>query len=228
MIELSVVLPCLNEAQTLGYCIETIQKTLNLHQIKGEIILADNGSTDQSIEIARQYGIQIVIEATKGYGATLQNGIKHAVGAYVIIGDSDKSYDFGELVTILTALRQGNQLVIGNRFKGQISPNAMPWLHQYVGNPVLSTIARLLFNIPLGDFHCGLRGFSRNAYLGWDVKSKGMEFASELIICAKLARANIAEVPVNLYPDGRNRAPHLNTWRDGFRHLRLIISKKFL
>lgn len=227
MIELSVVLPCLNEAQTLGYCIETIQQTLNLHEIKGEILLADNGSTDQSIEIARHYGVRIVVTTTKGYGATLQNGINNAVGTYVIIGDSDASYDFKELVAILEALRQGNQLVMGNRFKGNISPNAMPWLHQYVGNPVLSTLARILFDIPLGDFHCGLRGFSRNAYADWGVKSNGMEFASELIICAKLAGASIAEVPVSLYPDGRNRAPHLNTWRDGFRHLRLILSKKY-
>ena len=227
MIELSVVLPCLNEAQTLGYCIETIQQTLKLYEIKGEIVLADNGSTDQSIEIAKQYGVRIVVTTTKGYGATLHNGINNAIGKYVIIGDSDASYDFKELVAILEALRQGHHLVMGNRFKGNILPNAMPWLHQYVGNPVLSTLARILFDIPLGDFHCGLRGFNRKAYSGWNVKANGMEFASELIICAKLAGASITEVPVSLHPDGRNRAPHLNTWRDGFRHLRLILSKKY-
>lgn len=223
MIELSIVMPCLNEARTVGVCIEKAQRFLREHQIQGEILIADNGSTDGSQQIAERLGARVVAIAQKGYGSALQGGITAARGRYIIMGDSDDSYDFSSLMPFVEQLRAGYDLVMGNRFLGGIKPGAMPALHRYLGNPILSSIGRLLFRSPCGDFHCGLRGFTKEAAHKMDLRTEGMEFASEMVVKATLMNLRITEVPTTLSPDGRDRPPHLRSWRDGWRHLRFLL-----
>ncbi|WP_299224844.1 glycosyltransferase [uncultured Psychroserpens sp.] len=222
-IELSIVMPCLNEAETLATCITKAQTFLTSNQVSGEIIIADNGSTDGSIDIAKSHNARLVHVKQKGYGSALRAGINASNATYTIMADADDSYDFSHLMPFLKELRNGYDLVMGNRFKGGIEKNAMPFLHQYLGNPVLSFIGRLFFNIKIGDFHCGLRGFLNEAYAKLDLRTTGMEFASEMIVKAKLNKLKITEVPTKLSKDGRTRTPHLNTWSDGWRHLRFLI-----
>ncbi|MES2333562.1 MAG: glycosyltransferase family 2 protein [Pseudomonadota bacterium] len=224
MIELTILMPCLNEAETLASCIEKAKGFLARTGIKGEVLISDNGSTDGSREIAERHGAVVVPVAQRGYGAALAAGIAAARGRYVIMGDSDDSYDFSRLDGFLEHLRGGADLVMGNRFKGGIAKGAMPPLHRYLGNPVLSTIGRVLYRTPVGDFHCGLRGFSRAAILRLGLTSPGMEFASEMVMKASLGGLNIVEVPTTLSPDGRSRPPHLRSWRDGWRHLKLLVT----
>ncbi len=230
MKELTILMPCLNEEETLQKCIVKANKFLIDHSIDGEVLIADNGSTDSSIEIALSNHAKVVNIVEKGYGNALIGGILSSNSKYVIMGDSDDSYDFSELNPFLNELRLGADLVMGNRFKGGIKPNAMPFLHKYLGNPVLSFIGRLFFKAKIGDFHCGLRGFSREKMISLHLGCTGMEFASEMIVKASLNNYKIKEVPTILYPDGRSRPPHLRTWRDGWRHLRflLMFSPKWL
>lgn len=223
-VELSIVMPCLNEAETLATCINKAKSFLREQQIFGEVLIADNGSTDGSQKIAENLGARVVDIPEKGYGSALKGGINAAQGKYVIMGDSDDSYDFYNLTPFVEQLRAGHDLVMGNRFQGGIEKGAMPFLHRYLGNPVLSFIGRLFFNIPVGDFHCGLRGFSKEAYKKMELNTSGMEFASEMVVKASLKEMDIAEVPTTLSPDGRTRPPHLNTWRDGWRHLRFLMA----
>jgi glycosyltransferase involved in cell wall biosynthesis len=222
-VELTILMPCLNEAETIGVCVEKAQRFLATSGTSGEVLVADNGSTDGSIEIAQSLGARVVAVTTKGYGAALSGGIAAARGKFVIMGDADDSYDLFNLGPFLEELRAGRDVVMGNRFRGGIEPGAMPVLHYYLGNPVLSFIGRLLFGIPVKDFHCGLRGFRRSAILGLDLKTTGMEFASEMVVRSALQGLNIGEVPTTLKPDGRSRAPHLKTWRDGWRHLKFLL-----
>ncbi len=222
-VELSVVIPCLNEAETLASCIERAQRALRKNGIAGEIVVADNGSTDGSQAIAQRLGARVVPIETKGYGSALMGGITAARGRFVIMGDADGSYDLGQLMPFLERLRAGSDLVMGNRFAGGILPGAMPPLHRYLGNPILSSIGRLFFRSPCGDFHCGLRGFNRASILKLDLRTTGMEFASEMVVKATLHRMRIEEVPTTLSPDGRSRPPHLRSWRDGWRHLRFLL-----
>jgi glycosyltransferase involved in cell wall biosynthesis len=221
--ELSVVMPCLNEAETLAICIGKVHAFLESNNISGEIIVADNGSIDGSQLIAETHGARVVNVPTRGYGAALMGGIKEARGRYVIMGDADDSYSFNELAPFVAKLRKGYDLVMGNRFKGGIKPGAMPPLHKYFGNPVLTGIGRLFFDSSVGDFHCGLRGFSKSAIEGLDLQTTGMEFASEMVVKATLQKLNITEVPTTLSPDGRSRPTHLRSWRDGWRHLRFLL-----
>jgi glycosyltransferase involved in cell wall biosynthesis len=221
--ELSILMPCLNEAETLATCIKKAQKALDELGVTGEVIIADNGSTDGSPEIAASLGARVIHVAQKGYGSALLGGIKAARGKYIIMGDADDSYDFTKLSPFLENLRAGYDLVMGNRFKGGIAPEAMPLLHRYLGNPVLTGIGRLFFNSPCGDFHCGLRGFSKAAIQRLDLRTTGMEFASETVVKASLHGLRITEVPTTLSVDGRSRAPHLRSWRDGWRHLRFLL-----
>jgi glycosyltransferase involved in cell wall biosynthesis len=229
-IELSIVMPCLNEAETLETCIRKAMGFLREHGVSGEVVVADNGSTDGSQEIAARLGARVVPVERKGYGSALIGGIAAARGRYVVMGDADDSYDFTSLMPFLEKLREGYDLVMGNRFRGGIKPGAMPFLHKYLGNPVLTFIGRLFFGSPCGDFHCGLRGFSKDAVRVMDLRTTGMEFASEMVVKASLRRLRITEVPTTLSPDGRSRPPHLRTWRDGWRHLRflLLYSPKWL
>ncbi len=229
-LELTVVMPCLDEAETLSVCIEKAMNSLRKNNIKGEVLIADNGSTDGSQKIATELGARVVQVQEKGYGSALIGGIMSAKGSYVIMGDADDSYDFSSLLPFVEKLREGYELVMGNRFMGGISPGAMPPLHKYLGNPVLTGIGRVLFRSPSGDFHCGLRGFRRSSILKLDLRTTGMEFASEMVVKATLNNLRIAEVPTTLTPDGRSRAPHLRSWRDGWRHLRfmLLYSPKWL
>jgi glycosyltransferase involved in cell wall biosynthesis len=222
-IELSVVMPCLNERETVAVCVRKAIDALRDAGISGEVIIADNGSTDGSIELAVAEGARVVNIEQKGYGNALKGGILAAQGEFVLMGDSDDSYDFGHAPRFVEKLRAGYDLVMGNRFQGGISDNAMPFLHRYLGNPVLSGLGRLFFKSPCGDFHCGMRGFRRDSFLRMDIRSTGMEFASEMVVKATLLRMNVGEVPTTLQPDGRNRAPHLRTWRDGWRHLRFLL-----
>jgi hypothetical protein len=222
-VELTILMPCLNEAATVGRCVGKARGFLQGSGIAGEVLVADNGSSDGSRELAAQAGARVIEVPRRGYGAVLAAGIAAARGRYVIMGDADDSYDFTRLEAFVEKLRQGHPLVMGNRFRGGIRPGAMPLLHRYLGNPVLSFIGRLLFRSPVGDFHCGLRGFDRAAVGALDLRTAGMEFASELVVKAALAGWNIAEVPVVLHPDGRGRPPHLRSWRDGWRHLRFLL-----
>jgi hypothetical protein len=222
-LELSVVLPCLDEAETLADCIAQARETLEAERIAGEIIVADNGSTDGSAEIAARMGARVVHVERRGYGSALMGGIAAARGRYVIMGDADRSYDFRHIPRLLDELRRGADLVMGNRFQGGIRPGAMPPLHRYLGNPVLTFIGRLFFKSPCGDFHCGFRGFRKASYERMDLRSTGMEFASEMVVKATLFGMRIAEVPTTLSPDGRSRPPHLRSWRDGWRHLRFML-----
>jgi len=223
-LELTVLMPCLNEAETLATCIRKVQAWLDENGVNGEVLIADNGSTDGSQAIATEMGARVVHVSAKGYGSALLGGITAARGKYVIIGDADDSYDFTNLGPFLEKLRAGYELVMGNRFKGGIKPGAMKALHKYLGNPVLSGAARMMFREKkIGDFHCGLRGFSRDAAMRMDLRTTGMEFASEMVVKASLQKMRIAEVPTTLSPDGRSRPPHLRSWRDGWRHLRFLL-----
>jgi hypothetical protein len=221
--ELTILMPCLNEALTVESCIRKARGYLEGHSIIGEVLIADNGSTDGSQLIAQTAGARVVQVGGKGYGAALIGGIEAAKGRYVIMADADDSYDFTDLDGFIDDLRRGSKLVVGNRFKGAIMPGAMPLLNRYVGNPILSFIGRTLFASPVGDFHCGMRGFDKGAILELKLHSTGMEFASEMIVKASLARLQITEVPITLSRDGRQRPPHLRRWRDGWRHLRLML-----
>ncbi len=221
--ELTILMPCLNEAETLAICIDKALAYLRRSGVGGEVLIADNGSTDGSQAIAEAHGARVVPIAERGYGSALRGGIKAARGRFVIMGDSDDSYDFSALDPFVARLRDGWQLVMCNRFQGGIKPNAMPPLHRYLGNPVLTGIGRLLFRSPCGDFHCGLRGFDRAAILSLDLQTQGMEFASEMVIKATVSRLRLTEVPTTLSPDGRSRPPHLRSWRDGWRHLRFLL-----
>lgn len=223
MLELTILMPCLNEAETLERCIVKANNYLKESGVKGEVVIADNGSTDGSQEIARRNGARVVDVPVRGYGAALGAGIANAHGKYVIMGDSDDSYNFSKLDGYVEKLREGYELVMGNRFKGGIAPGAMPPLHRYLGNPVLSFIGRLFFKIAAKDFHCGLRGFSRDAILGLNLRTTGMEFASEMVVKSSLNKLKIAEIPTTLDKDGRSRPPHLRTWRDGWRHLTFLL-----
>ncbi|MHB1122743.1 MAG: glycosyltransferase family 2 protein [Ramlibacter sp.] len=222
-VELTVLMPCLNEARTAAACVMAARRFLKDSGVAGEVLVADNGSTDGSQALVRQAGARVIDVPRRGYGAALGAGIAAARGRFVVMGDADGSYDFTSLLAFVDRLRGGAQLVMGNRFQGGIAPGAMPWLHRYLGNPVLSFIGRLFFRVPIGDFHCGLRGFSRDAMLGLGLVSPGMEFASEMVAKAALAGLPIEEVPTTLRPDGRDRPPHLRTWRDGWRHLRFLL-----
>ncbi len=221
--ELTVVLPCLNEARTLAACIREATTAVRHGGIAAEIVVADNGSTDDSPAIAAREGATVVAVAPRGYGNALRAGIAAARGRFVVMGDADASYDFGQIPLIVEKLRGGSDLVMGNRFRGGIADGAMPWKNRYLGNPFLSWIGRRLFRTPVGDFHCGLRGFSAEAYRRMDLRTTGMEFATEMIIKASLLGLRIAEVPSVLRPDGRGRPPHLRPWRDGWRHLRFML-----
>lgn len=229
-LELTILMPCLDEAETLAICIRKAQDFLTSRGITGEVLIADNGSTDGSQAIAESEGARVVAVSEKGYGAALLGGINSAKGQYVIMGDADDSYDFSKLDAFVDRLRDGADLVMGNRFKGGIAKGAMPLLHRFLGNPVLSFLGRAFFKIKTGDFHCGLRGFKRNAILKLGLQTSGMEFASELVVKSALAKLRIDEVPTTLSVDGRSRAPHLRTWRDGWRHLvfLLLYSPKWL
>ena len=222
-LELTILMPCLNEAETIATCIGKAMAFLRANHITGEVLVADNGSTDGSREIALSLGARVHPVEERGYGAALLGGISAARGRYIIMGDADDSYDFSALTPFVDRLRAGADLVMGNRFRGGISPGAMPPLHRYLGNPVLSFLGRLFFSVPTGDFHCGLRGFNRDRFLSLDLQTTGMEFASEMVVRAALASYRIEEVPTRLHPDGRSRPPHLRTWRDGWRHLRFLL-----
>ena len=224
MTELTILMPCLDEAETLAVCIDKAQAYLRRANIEGEVLIADNGSTDGSQDIARAHGARVVDVAQKGYGAALIAGIEAAKGRFVIMGDSDDSYDFSNLDPFVAELRGGSELVMGNRFRGGIARQAMPPLHRYLGNPVLSFVGRLLYRAPVGDFHCGLRGFDRAAIRGLGLSAPGMEFASEMVIKATLTGLRVTEVPTTLSPDGRSRPPHLRSWRDGWLHLKLLLT----
>lgn len=221
--ELTILMPCLNEARTLALCIGKARRFLARTGIRGEVLVADNGSTDGSQALVLQVGARLLDVPIRGYGAALIAGIEAARGRYVIMGDADDSYDFSALDPFVEALRAGQQLVMGNRFQGGIRPGAMPALHRYIGNPVLSFLGRRFFGGSLGDFHCGLRGFDRAAMRGLRLVTPGMEFASEMIVKSLQAGLRIGEVPTVLHKDGRGRPPHLNTWRDGWRHLRYLL-----
>src|SRR6516225_152106 len=221
--EVSVVMPCLNEVETLANCIDLIASTVHESGINAEIIVADNGSTDGSQAIAKSRGARVINVTRKGYGSALMGGIDAARGRYVIMGDADMSYNFGDIPKFLTKLRDGADLVMGNRFRGGIKSGAMPALHRYFGNPVLTGIGKMLFAAECGDFHCGLRGFSKAAYERMELQTTGMEFASEMVVKASLFGLKITEVPTTLSPDGRSRPPHLRSWRDGWRHLRFLL-----
>ncbi|MCK6682949.1 MAG: glycosyltransferase family 2 protein [Thermoanaerobaculia bacterium] len=219
----SVVLPCLNEAETVALCVKAALAALERSGLRGEVLVADNGSTDGSQELARAAGARIVLVPQRGYGAALLGGIAAARGRTIVMGDADMSYDFGAVPEFVKAMDAGAELVMGSRFRGGIEPGAMPPLHRWLGNPVLSFLGRLFFRVPVSDFHCGLRGFRKDAIERLELKTTGMEFASEMVVKAALFGLRIAEIPVILRPDGRSRPPHLRTWRDGWRHLRFLL-----
>ncbi len=223
-LEVTVLLPCLNEAETLAVCVQKARRCLAELGVKGEVLVSDNGSTDGSQRIAEENGARVINAAIRGYGGALSAGIDAAAGRYVIMADADDSYDLANLGLFIQALREGHDLVMGNRFKGGIKPGAMPFLHRFLGNPVLSWLGRRLFGLRhVGDFHCGIRGFDRDRVRALGLCMPGMEFASELVVRAALAGYDMVEVPTTLQPDGRSRRPHLRTWRDGWRHLRFLL-----
>jgi glycosyltransferase involved in cell wall biosynthesis len=221
--ELSVVIPCLNESKTIGICIRKALDSFERIGIAGEVVVADNGSTDGSQQIAEELGARVVPVERRGYGAALAGGIAAAHGKWVIMGDADDSYDFSKLEQFVQGLRAGNDLVVGNRFKGGIRPGAMPWLHKWLGNPFLSFVARRLYRTPAGDIYCGLRGFDRRKIADLDIRASGMEFAIEMIVKASNLGLRVTEVPTTLSPDAEGRVPHLNTWRDGWKSIRLLL-----
>ena len=222
-LELTILMPCLNESETLEICIRKAMTFLEANQILGEVVVSDNGSSDGSQEIARRCGARVVDVPIRGYGAALIYGSSEARGTYIIMGDSDDSYDFSNLLPFVEKLRAGYDLVMGNRLAGGIKPGAMPWKNRWIGTPALSAIGRIFFQSPVGDFNCGLRGFSTEAFRTMRLRTTGMEFASEMIVKATLLKLKITEVPTTLSPDGRSRAPHLRPWRDGWRHLRFML-----
>lgn len=223
-VHVSAVMPCLNEERTLGLCIEKAQRAFREMGIVGEVVVADNGSIDNSVAVAESLGARVVREPRKGYGSALMAGIAAARGSIVVMADADDSYDWTSLGDFVRKIEQGYDLVMGNRFKGGIEPGAMPALHRYLGNPVLSTLARVMYRIPIADFHCGMRAFTRDAFLRMDVRTLGMEFATEMIVNASHTGLRIAEIPTRLYPDKRDRPPHLRSFRDGWRHLRFMLT----
>jgi glycosyltransferase involved in cell wall biosynthesis len=222
-VEISIVMPCLDEVETLATCIAMARQAIEKGGYSAEIIVADNGSSDGSQLVARELGVRVVDVHKKGYGSALIAGIVAANGRFVVMGDADASYDFSAIAPLIAKLREGYDLVVGNRFMGGIQPGAMPWSHQWFGNPVLTRISRMFFHAPVGDTHCGLRAFTKDAYERMRLRATGMEFASEMVIKASLKGMRITEVPVVLHPDGRTRPPHLRTWRDGWRHLRFML-----
>src|SRR5215469_16372347 len=222
-VDVSVVIPCLNEANSLGICIEKAQKALAAAGLRGEVVVADNGSTDGSIAIAQKAGARVVAVTQRGYGSALKAGIRAARGPFIVMGDADDSYDFGEVPRFVEEWRKGNEVVMGNRFEGEIKPGAMPWHHKYIGNPGLSTLLNMLFHSGIGDSHCGMRGFTRDVFDRMDLRSSGMEFASEFVIKAAQLGAKTSEIPVTLWKDKRGRPPHLRSFRDGWRHLRFML-----
>jgi glycosyltransferase involved in cell wall biosynthesis len=222
-LEVSVVIPCLNEANSIGICIEKALNSMRSAGLRGEVVVADNGSSDGSLEIAREQGARVVQVSERGYGAALRAGIRAALGAFIVMGDADDSYDFSEVPQFVQEWRKGYDIVMGNRFRGGIKPGAMPWHHKYIGNPGLTVILNLIFRTGIGDSHCGMRGFSRAVYNRMDLRSTGMEFASEFIIKGKQLGARITEIPIILWPDKRGRPPHLRSFRDGWRHLRFML-----
>jgi glycosyltransferase involved in cell wall biosynthesis len=222
-LELSIVMPCLNEAATVADCVTQAREALARYGINGEVLVADNGSTDGSRELAAAAGARVVPVPLRGYGSALLTGIASSRGEYVVMGDADGSYDFMAIDAFLAKLREGYDLVMGNRFKGGVAADAMPFLHRWLGNPVLSFLGRLFFSSEVGDFHSGLRGFRRSPILALDLRTTGMEFASEMVVKASVQGLRIAEIPVTLGPDKRGRPPHLRTWRDGWRHLRFLL-----
>jgi glycosyltransferase involved in cell wall biosynthesis len=223
-IAVSAVIPCLNEEQTLGTCIQKAFRSFHELGVEGEVVVADNGSTDRSVEIAHSLGARVVHERRKGYGSALIRGINESSGEIIVMADADESYDWAAIAPLVRKVSEGYDLVMGNRFRGGIRPGAMPKLHRYLGNPVLSLIARIAFRSGIGDFHCGMRAFTRDAFTRMQLRTSGMEFATEMIANAAHQKLRIAEVPVVLYPDKRNRAPHLRSFRDGWRHLRFILT----
>lgn len=223
-VEVSAVIPCLNEQQTLALCIEKAFRGFAELGVHGEVVVADNGSTDRSVEIARELGARVVHERRKGYGAALLRGIAESRGAIIIMADADDSYDWSQIAPLVHKVSEGYDLVLGNRFKGGIRQGAMPKLHRYLGNPVLSFISRIAFRTDIGDFHCGMRAFTRTAFERMQLQTTGMEFATEMVANAAHQGLRITEVPVILYPDKRDRAPHLRSFRDGWRHLRFILT----
>lgn len=222
-LELSIVIPCLNEVKTLGICVEKAQRFMAENNVVGEIILGDNGSTDGSQELARKLGARVIDIEDRGYGYALQGGIEAARGTYVIMGDADDSYDFYHLKGFVEKLREGYDLVMGNRFKGGIARGAMPFMHRYLGNPTISLIGRTFFRSRIGDFYCGLRGFRRDAYDRLNLKSGGMEFAIEMVVKSRLLNMKTVEIPTTLSQDGRDRRPYLRTWQDGWRTLKFLL-----
>ena len=223
-VELTVLMPCLDEAETLELCIQKALTFMKEHDISGEVLIADNGSTDGSQQIAKKAGARVVKVSERGYGAALIGGLEAAQGKYVIMGDADDSYDFSNLMPFVERLRAGDDLVMGNRFKGGIEKGAMPLLNRYLGNPVLSGIARIFFKSPIGDFHCGLRGYNAKRMRELDLRTTGMEYASEMVVQATIHGYTVSEVPTTLSPDGRSRPPHLRRWRDGWRHLKFLLA----
>lgn len=223
-IAVSAVLPCLNEERTIGACIEKALRSFAELGVRGEVLVADNGSTDRSVEIARSLGARVITQPVRGYGAALQRGIEAARGRIIVIGDADDTYDWSAIAPFVRKVADGYDLVVGNRFRGGIAPGAMPWLHRYLGNPVLSAIARLAFRVDLGDVHCGMRAFTREAFERMGTATPGMEYATEMVANAAYQGLKIAEVPTRLYPDRRDRPPHLRTFRDGWRHLSFMLT----
>ena len=221
--ELTILMPCLNEAETLAKCITKAQAWLDNHGVQGEILIADNGSTDGSQEIAHQLGARVIDVEEKGYGSALYHGSIAALGEFIIMGDADDSYNFSDLTPFWRKLQDGYDLVMGNRFKGGIAADAMPWKNRYIGNPILTWVGKTLFHCKANDFHCGLRGFKKSAFNIMDLRTTGMEYASEMVIKAHLLQMQIAEVPTTLSKDGRSRPPHLKPWRDGWRHLKFML-----
>jgi len=222
-VEISIVLPCLNERETVGICVSKALSSLQSAGLSGEVIVADNGSNDGSVEAAQAAGARVVPVGDRGYGNALKGGIQASLGDYVLMADADDSYDFGHISRFVEQLRAGSDLAMGNRFRGGIQTGAMPPLHRYLGNPVLTALGRFLFQSPCRDFHCGMRAFRRDSFERMDIRSTGMEFASEMVVKASLLRMRVTEVPTTLSPDGRSRPPHLRTWHDGWRHLRFLL-----
>jgi glycosyltransferase involved in cell wall biosynthesis len=222
-VDVSVVIPCLNEANSIGICVSKAMEAFRAAGLRGEVVVADNGSTDGSIEVAQKLGARVARVEARGYGSALRAGIAAAQGAFIVMGDADDSYDFSEVPRFVEKWRQGNDVVMGNRFRGEIKPGAMPWHHKYVGNPALSSLLNLFFHTGIGDSHCGMRGFTRAVYERMDLRSTGMEFASEFVIKAAQLGAKMAEIPITLWPDKRGRPPHLRSFRDGWRHLRFML-----
>jgi glycosyltransferase involved in cell wall biosynthesis len=222
-VEVSVVIPCLNESRSIGYCIDKAWAGLRTAGVRGEVVVSDNGSIDSSIEIAQQHGARVVRATAQGYGSALRQGIDEAQGAFIVMGDADDSYDFSEIPRFVAKWREGYDLVMGNRFEGDIKPGAMPWHHRYVGSPALGIILNLLFRPRIGDVNCGMRGFAKDLYRRLDLRTTGMEFASEFVIKATMVGARLTEIPITLWPDKRGRPPHLRSFRDGWRHLRFML-----